>query len=281
VVLIGRNGYSGPAKISTRPQLPAANFEVTREFESCFGATVPMHFYALIASRHMHVYGSTSRQFGMVAVTEREHAILNDKALMKKPMTLEEHQASRPIAEPFRLFDCCIESDGAAAFIVSAADAARDRRNKPAWILGISEGHPDSPSSVATRQELLRTGVAMAAPRALAMAGVSPQDLRAAMLYDPFSFLVIAQLEALGVCKPGEGGPFVESGGIRLDGKLPVNTHGGLLSQAHSMSAVNHICEAVKQLRGTAGKAQLKQPSPLVVTGNGDFGDGAVAILAS
>jgi len=281
VVVGGRNGYSGPAKISTRPTLPAANFEVTREFESPFGATVPMHFYALIARRHMHVYGSTSRQFGMVAVIEREHAILNDKALMKKPMTIEEHQASRPIAEPFRLFDCCIESDGAAAYVVSAADTVRDRPNKAAWILGISEGHPDSPSSVATRQELLRTGVAMAAPRAFAMAGISPPEIKAAMLYDPFSFLVIAQLEALGYCKPGEGGPFVESGGIRLGGVLPVNTHGGLLSQAHSMSAINHICEAVKQLRGTAGKAQVANASPLVVTGNGDFGDGAVAILGT
>jgi acetyl-CoA acetyltransferase len=281
VVVSGRNGYSGEAKISTRPALPTGNFADTREFEAPFGATVPMHFYALIARRHMHEFGTTSRHMGAVAVTFREHAMLNDKALMKKPMTIEDHQASRGIVEPFRLFDCCIESDGAAAYLVSSAERARDMPNKPAYVLGVAEGHPDSPMSVATRKQLLRTGVAVAAPRAYAMAGVGPADIRSAFLYDPFSFLVISQLESLGFCKPGEAGPFVESGGIRLGGRLPVNTHGGLLSQAHSMSAINHVAEAVKQLRGKAGRAQIAQPSPLVVTGNGDFGDGAVAILAN
>ena len=280
VVVSGRNGYSGPAKISTRPSLPAANFEATREFEAPYGATVPMHFYALMAQRHMYEYGTTSRQLGAVAVTMREHALLNDKALMKRPMTIEDHQASRGIVEPFRLFDCCIESDGAAAFVVSAADRAKDAPHAPAWVLGVAEGHPDSPTSVATRQHLLRSGVSMASPRAFAMAGVKPADIRSAFLYDPFTFLVIMQLEALGICAPGEGGPFVESGAIRLGGRLPVNTHGGLLSQAHSMSAINHVAEAVKQLRGTAGRAQIAQPSPMVITGNGDFGDGAVAILS-
>jgi len=279
VVVAGRNGYSGSAKISARPGLPGANFENMREFESPFGASVPMHFYALMARRHMALYGSTSRQFGMVAVCEREHALLNSSALMKKPMTIEDHQNSPWIAEPFRLFDCCLESDGAAAYIVSAADAARDRPKKPAWILGIAEGHPESPTSVATRADMLRSGVAIAAPRAFRMAGVAPGDLRAAMLYDPFTFLVIAQLEGLGCCRPGEGGPFVEAGEIRRGGRLPVNTHGGLLSQSHSTAAINHVCEAVRQLRGEAGAAQLAQPAPILVTGNGDFGDGAVAIL--
>ena len=280
VVVAGRNGSSG-ARISQRPQLLQPNFEATREFEAPFGATVPMHFYALMAKRHMHLYGSTSRQFGMVAVTARAHALLNDKALMRSPMSIDDHQASRALVDPFRLFDCCIESDGAAAYIVSAADAARDTRGKPAWILGVSEGHPDSAISVVTRSDMLRTGVGLAAPRAFAMAGVKPKDLSAAMLYDPFTFMVILQLEALGYCEPGEGGPFVESGGIALDGALPTNTHGGLLSQSHSTAGINHLCEAVKQLRGGAGEAQLKTTGPIVVTGNGDFGDGAVAILAA
>ncbi|HXC39230.1 MAG TPA: thiolase family protein, partial [Burkholderiales bacterium] len=198
-----------------------------------------------------------------------------------KPISIEDHQASRPIVEPFRLLDCCIESDGAAAYLVSSAERAKDMPHKPAYVLGVAEGHPDSPTSVATRKQLLRTGVAMAAPRAYAMSGVKPSDIRSAFLYDPFTFLVISQLESLGFCGPGEGGPFVESGAIRLGGRLPVNTHGGLHSQAHSMSAINHVAEAVKQLRGSAGKAQIRQPSPLVITGNGDFGDGAVAILSN
>jgi len=281
VVVAGRNGYSGSSKISARPQLQPGNFEVTREFESPFGATVPMHFYALIARRHMHEYGTTTRQMGSVAVAMREHALKNEKALMKKPITIDDHEHSSEIVRPFRLLDCCIESDGAAAYIVSAAETARDRPNRPAWIIGCAEGHPDSPTSVATRQDLLRSGVTIAASRALTMADMAPSDLRAGYLYDPFTFMVIAQLENIGICKAGEGGPFVESGGIRLDGRFPVNTHGGLHSQAHSMAGINHITEAVKQLRGTAGQAQLLTPSPLVVTGTGDFGDGAVAVLAN
>jgi len=281
VVVAGRNGSSG-ARISGRPQLVQANFEATRELESPFGANVPMHFYGLMAQRYMHLHGATSEQFGMVAVTERAHAALNDNALMRKPMTLEEHQASKFLIEPLHLFDCCIESDGAAAYIVSAADAARDTRSKPAWILGIAEGHPDSPTSVATRPDMLRTGVGIAAPRAFGIAGIDPGDLVGAMLYDPFTFLVLMQLEALGYCKPGEAGPFVQSGGIALaGGALPTNTHGGLLSQAHSTAGINHICEAVRQVRGTAGKAQISRQGPVVVTGNGDFGDGAVAILSA
>jgi acetyl-CoA acetyltransferase len=281
VVVSGRNGYSGAGRISSGAAPTAANFEATREFEAPYGAGAPMVFYALMARRHMHEYGTTGRQLGAVAVAMREHALLNDKALMKKPMTIEDHQGSRSIVEPFRLLDCCIESDGAAAFVVSAADRARDAPHRPAWVLGVAEGHPDSPTSVATRRELLRSGVAMAAPRAFAMADIKPDEVRSAFLYDAFTFLVILQLEGLGICAKGEGGPFVESGAIRLGGRLPVNTHGGLLSQAHSMSAINHVAEAVKQLRGTAGRAQLAQPSPLVITGNGDFGDGAVAILAT
>lgn len=281
VVVSGRNGYSGSAKISAAPAMLPANFEATREFEAPFGATVPMHFYGLQAQRHMHQYGTTRRQMGCVAVTMREHAQLNDKALMKKSITLDDHEASRQLVDPFRLLDCCIESDGAAAFVVSAAAAARDRPHKPIYILGVAEGHPESPTSVATRSDFLRGGVGIAAPHAFAMAGLRPADMQAAYLYDPFTFQVIQQLEALGICAPGEGGPFVESGAIRLDGQLPVNTHGGLHSQAHSMSGLNHVAEAVKQLRGTAGRAQLARPSPLVVTGTGDFGDGAVAILAT
>jgi len=278
VVVAGRNGASG-TRISARPTLVQPNFAVSREFESPFGATVPMHFYGLMARRHMHLYGSTSRQFGMVAVAAREHAILNGGAIMTKPLAIEDHQQSRMLADPLRMFDCCIESDGAAAYIVSAAETVRDRASKPAWVLGVAEGHPQSPTSIATRPDILETGIGLAAPRAFAMAGIAPTDLKAAMLYDAFTFLVITQLESLGYCKPGEAGPFVETGGIRLDGPLPVNTHGGLLSHSHSTAAITHVCEAVRQVRGTAGKAQIAQPGPIVVTGNGDFFDGAVAIL--
>lgn len=284
VVVAGRNGVTGSGNISRNLAVapPKAILDqASRQFEAPFGALVPMQFYGLIARRHMHMYGTTSRQLGAVAVTMRSHALLNPKALMKKPITLEEHQNSKLLADPFRLLDCCIESDGAAAYVVSTADAARDLPRRPVHVLGIAEGHPPSPYSIATREDLMVTGATRAGPRAFAMAGVSPQDLRAAFLYDPFTFMIIFQLEVLGIRKWGEAAAFVESGGIGLKGALPVNTHGGLHSQAHSMSGVNHLCEAVKQLRGEAGPAQLAQASPCVVTGFGDFGDSAVAILGA
>jgi acetyl-CoA acetyltransferase len=284
VVVAGRNGVTGSGNISRQLALaPSRQIldQASRQFEAPFGALVPMQFYGLIARRHMHLYGTTSEQFGHVAVTMRDHALLNPRALMKKPITLEDHQASKLLADPFRLLDCCIESDGAAAYVVSAAETAPDLAQKPVRILGVAEGHPPSPYSIATREDLMVSGTSMAAPRAFAMAGIAPADLRAAMLYDPFTFMVIFQLELLGFCRPGEAADFVAGGGIGLAGRLPVNTHGGLHSQAHSMSGLNHICEAVKQLRGTAGPAQLAQASPCVVTGFGDFGDSAVAVLSS
>jgi acetyl-CoA acetyltransferase len=284
VVVAGRNGVTGIGNISRALSVAPSKQvldQASRQFEAPFGASVPMQFYGLIARRHMHLYGTRSEHFGHVAVTMRSHALLNPKAMMKKPITLEDHQNSKLLTDPFRLLDCCIESDGAAAYVVSAAETAADLKHPGVRILGVAEGHPDSPYSIATREDLMTTGTSKAAPRAFAMAGVKPADLGMAMLYDPFTFMVIFQLELLGICKPGEAADFVAGGGIGWQGRLPVNTHGGLHSQAHSMSGLNHICEAVKQLRGTAGPAQLGRTSPCVVTGFGDFGDSAVAILAS
>ena len=256
----------------------AATMSVIGNFELPYGSFVPAQFYAHMARRHMHEYGTTSRQFGAVAVAMRKHAILNPKAIMKKPMTIEDHQNSRMIADPFRLFDCCQETDGAAAVVVTTAARARDLKHRPVYIMGVAEGHPDSPNYIAGRPVLTELGLKKAAPRAFAMAGITPNDIDVAEVYDCFTYIVIAQLEDIGFCNKGEGGPFVESGRIELAGELPVNTHGGLLSQAH-VGGMNHIVEAVRQLRGDGGLAQVRDAKIALVTGYGDFGDGSIAIL--
>ena len=272
----GRNVSSG-AKAGVRiHQMP--QFHLVTEFELPQGAIAPAQLYAPMARRHMEVFGTTSRQFAEIAVTIRAHALLNDNALMKKPITVEDHQNSRMIADPFRLLDCSLESDGGAALVVSSTERARDMRQPRIQVLGIAEGHPDSPSSITQRHDLTRLGMAKAAPKAFEMAGVRHADIDVAEIYDCFTYIVLCQLEDMGFCKKGEGGPFVEGGRLRLGGELPTNTHGGLLSQAH-MLGMNHIVELVRQLRGQGGRAQVENAEIGLCTGYGDMGDGALAIL--
>jgi acetyl-CoA acetyltransferase len=277
LVAIGRNGASG-ARVGARvQQMP--QFRTIGEFEMPLGAIAPPQLYAPMARRHMELYGTTSRQLGEIAVTVRNHARLNEKSLMTKPMTIDDHQASRMISDPLRLFDCCLESDGGAAFVISSTERAKDMPRPPIRVLGVAEGHPDSPSAITQRDDLTTLGTAKAAPKAFQMAGVGPADIDVAEIYDCFTYIVLCQLEDLGFCKKGEGGSFVEGGRIGLGGDLPINTHGGLLSQAHIVG-LNHVVELTKQLRGDAGKAQVEDAEVGLVTGYGDMGDGAVAILA-
>ncbi len=276
LIPIGRTGFSG-ARIGSRVR-GAPQFRVVSEFEMPSGAIAPAQLYAPMARRHMELFGTTSRQFAEIAVTMRTHALLNDNATMTKPITIEDHQNSRMISDPLRLFDCSQESDGGAAIVVSGAERAKDMRHRPIYVMGVAEGHPDSPSTIAQRPDLTKLGIAKAAPKAFGMAGVGPEDIDVAEIYDCFTYIVMCQLEDLGFCKKGEGGAFVEGGRLSLDGALPTNTHGGLLSQAH-MVGMNHIVELVKQLRGEAGRAQVADAEIGLVTGYGDMGDGSVAIM--
>jgi acetyl-CoA acetyltransferase len=273
---LGRTGYSGGrigARVTQMPQ-----FHLIGEFEMPSGAIAPAQLYAAMARRHMELYGTTSRQLAEIAVSTRHNATLNANATMKKPITLEDHQASRMISDPLRLLDCSLESDGGAAVVISSAERARDLRQPPVVVMGIAEGHPDSPSAITQRPDMTRLGLAKAAPKAFAMAGVTHADIDVAEIYDCFTYIVLCQLEDAGFCAKGEGGAFVESGAIRLDSRLPVNTHGGLLSQAH-MAGMNHIVELVRQLRGAAGAAQVRDATVGLVTGYGDMGDGSIAIM--
>ena len=276
LIPIGRNGSSGERIGARAAALP--QFRAIGEFEMPSGNIAPPQLYAHMARRHMEMYGTTSRQLAEIAVAVRSNAILNDNAVMQKPMTIEDHQNSRMISDPLRLFDCCLESDGGAAVVISRAEQARDLAQKPIYMMGVAEGHPDSPSAITQRPDITTLGTAKAAPRAFGIAGVSHKDIDVAEIYDCFTYIVMCQLEDLGFCKKGEGGDFVSDGRIALDGELPINTHGGLLSQSHIIG-MNHVCELVKQLRGQGGKAQVANAEIGLVTGYGDMGDGAVAIM--
>jgi len=277
LITFGRNvsaaANKAGARIHNMPQ-----FHYVTEFEHPLGASAPAQLYAPMARRHMALYGTTVEQFGEVAVACRAHALLNDNAIMKKPITLEDHRNSRMIADPFRLLDCSLESDGGAAVVISTAQRAADLRHRRVFISGVAEGHPDSPGSITQRPDMTSLGLAKAAPRAFRMAGVTPADIDVAEVYDCFTYAVIRQFEDMGFCAKGEGGPFVQGGRIRLGGALPTNTHGGLLSQAH-VWGLNHIVELVRQLRGDGGAAQVAGAELGVVTGYGDMGDGALAIM--
>ena len=270
----GRDGRGGNASARVR-QLHA--FRTVAEFEMPLGAFAPVQLYAALARRHMETFGTTSRDFAEIAVATRRHAMTHPNAIMKKAMTVADHQQSRMISDPFRLLDCSLENHGAAAVVVSAAGPAREMRNKPVWIMATAEGHPDSPLSITQRPDLTRLGIARAADRAFAIAGISRADIDVAEIYDCFTYIVLCQLEDLGFCEKGEGGQFVRNGNISVGGTLPVNTHGGALSQGH-MVGMNHVVELARQLRGEAAN-QVADARIGLVTGFGDMGDGSIAIM--
>src|SRR5262245_12154776 len=280
----GRRGYSAQrvSKLAEGTMVPMPIMANADEFERPYGNTVAVQQFAHAARRHMHEFGTRSEHFGRIAVACRKHANLNPQALMHdRPMTLEDHQASRMVADPLRLFDCSLESDGAGAIVVTSRVRARDLRRPPVRVLGIAEGHADPPTSITQKRDMTEIeGLRKAAGPAYRMAGVGPADIDCAQLYDGFTWITLASLEALGFCKKGEGGPFVEGGRIELGGELPVNTAGGLVSEAHA-SGVNHVIEAVRQLRGEVEpERQVPGCELVLVTSEGDFHEGAVAILA-
>ena len=236
---------------------PAPVFDA--QYQAPYGYFAPPQQFAMYARAHMNTYGTTHEQLGSVAVAERAYAVQNPRALKRDPMTLDDYLASRWIAEPFRLLDCCLETDGACAIVITSADRARDLRQKPVLISGAAWGGGDSFfSGVPT--DFTVTEAARLSPRLYEMAGVKPSDIDVAEIYDCFTYSVIVQLEDYGFCAKGEGGPFAASGEA-----LPFNTHGGFLSEGY-VHGINHVAEAVSQLRGTAGDRQVDGASVALST---------------
>lgn len=210
-------------------------------------------YFATIMRRHMLEFGTTEEQFGAIALACRRHANLHPGAVMyEKKMTLDDYLASPLLADPLRMFDSCLISDGGAAYVTTSLERARDLARPPAVVAGVGEGHAASGGHWSQQRDFTSTPQVFSAPRAFAMAGIEPADVDVLTVYDPFTVVSMMQIEDMGFCEKGAVGSFVEGDSLHHDGgKLPFNTHGGLLSHAYVLG-IAHVVEVVKQLRGTA-----------------------------
>jgi acetyl-CoA acetyltransferase len=287
LIPIGMLQYSGARRLSSSDGPPpflsadSPGRSIRAHLDHPHGFTVPMQWYSLHAERWLYETGADRSGLRDVALATREHAHRNPRAHFRgRRLTAEDYDRSPVLAGPFHLYDICLETDGGTAVLVEEADADGPREHRAVYIAAGGEGRPDSPDDLVSRPDILNTGMTKLAPRVLGPLGLRPEDFDFLQVYDCFTFVVLRQLEELGFCARGEGPDFVRKAGIGPGGRLPVNTHGGLLSQAH-LAGLNHVAEAVYQLRGEAGEAQVPGARCGLVSGWGDFGDGSLVILHS
>jgi acetyl-CoA acetyltransferase len=234
--------------------------------DAVFGWFSVVASYAMIARRHMHDHGTTEEQLARIAIAARAHGAANADAQLRKPLSMEEYFASPWVVEPLRRADCCLISDGAAAVVVMSAERARKRGVRaPVPILGFGQGN--SSSDVPLRRDLTETKADVSARTAYAMAGLGPKDIDVAQIYDCFTITALMTLEAYGLCPRGQSAEFFEEGGFGVDGRLPLNTSGGLLSET-GMPGLQLVVEGVRQMRGTSSN-QKKGAKTCIVSNQG------------
>ena len=240
------------------------------EFEETFGSSIVVS-YALLARRYLDLNGLEPEEaFAPIALTMRRHAMLNENAAYREPITLEDYRASPWIAEPFRRLDCSPVVDGAGAFVIVSRRVARGLGLDAPPVSYLGAGSQATHKIVSLTPDIPELGMAEAGRRAFAEAGLCQDDVDLLTVHDGFTASISITVEALGFCGPGECGRFAAEGGIGFDGALPVNPHGGLLSQGH-VGGMLHVLEAVRQLRGDAGPRQVKDAEVAAISGNGNI----------
>jgi acetyl-CoA acetyltransferase len=263
----GQSGASGGRRPGAGrgpedPWFPSA------QFEGPYHVGGPATTYALACTRHMHQYGTTHEQLAEIAVATRKWAMLNPKAMMRDPITIDDVLSSRWISYPFHLLDCCLVTDAGGAVVVTSMERARDCKKKPVRVLG--SGEATTHYTLANMPDLTTSPAAISGPRAMDMAGVKQSDLDVVEVYDSFTYTVLVTLEALGFCKAGEGGAFVSGQRTAPGGDFPLNTNGGGLSYTHpGMYGMFLLIEATRQLRGECGERQVPDARFCLVNGTG------------
>jgi acetyl-CoA acetyltransferase len=246
----------------------AASAREFNPYETPYKPFLPATAYAMVASRHMHEYGTTREQMAAVAVAAREWALLNPAAWEKKPLTIADVLNARPISDPFTVRDICLVTDGGGAIVMVKADRARHLKHTPVYVLGT--GQSITHASITSMPVLTHSGAIESGAQAYRAAGVKASEVKVVALYDAFTINTILFLEDLGFCPKGEGGRFVEGGRIAPKGSLAVNTNGGGLSYCHpGMYGLFLLIEAVRQLRGECGPRQVSEANLALVHGNG------------
>lgn len=261
---MGGTGRAAPTLVEFQYQVP-------------YGLLTPPQQFALVARAYLHRANADSEDLARVAITQRSHARANPRAMMRDPLTREQYFTAPWIAEPLRLFDCCLETDAAVALVVTTPERAADLRQPPVLIRAAATGGGHSLLG-SDRPDLSVSAARSMAPRLFASAGLGPGDVDVALLYDAFTPLVLMQLEDYGFCGPGEAPGLVASGATALGGRLPVNTHGGHLSEGY-VHGLNHVVEGVLQLRGDAAERQVPNAEVALCTGQPGYVSGVTSAL--
>ncbi len=257
---------------------PVEQATLVEQFERPYGLPAPVGAYALAAMRHMYQYGTTSEQLAEIAVATRKWAMLNEKAMMRTPITIDDVLNSRWITEPLHLLDCCLVTDGGGAVVVASATRAKDTRKTPVWVLGHGETHTHY--GITNMPDLTVTGAVQSGRDAFAMAGVTHQNIDVVEIYDSFTITVLLTLEALGFCQPGEGGAFVSGQRTAPGGPFPMNTNGGGLSYCHpGMYGIFLLIEATRQLRGEGEMRQVPDAKIALAHGTGGVLSSSATII--